>query len=279
MIIIPCGKNGQIIYESQDDTPIVTQLDEPRKRRHNVFMRTIRFILLALLVSILSGCAGVSPTPTPFQLYQGPTAVLPTPVLPTPVLPTSTRVMASPWTPTPIPTPTPFPGEVLALVTNVPTADTLEVVMQGDLLNQVYTVRLLGIVSPAPGVPWGNVAFNTLKRRLNGQVVRLVQDNTAQNNDGELPRYVYLGETLINFQLIEMGLADVLFAAPDTRLQAEFSTAANTAREQSIGVWGPDPTATPAFTATSVFTVTATISATAVITGTPAITPTTTETP
>ncbi len=263
----------------------VHQLDEQQKHRHNVRMHISRFLLIIFLMTISTGCAVVSPTPTPFQLYQGPTAILPTPIPPTSVPPTNTPVMAVPWTPTPIPTPTPFPSEVLALVTNVPAADTLEVVMQGDLLNQVYTVRLLGIKPPAPDSPWGKVAFNTLEHRLNGLVVRLVQDTTIQNENGDLPRYVYQGDTLVNLYLVKQGLADVSFAAPDTRLQAEFTAAANTAREKGIGIWGPDPTATPTITptanltATATVTVTATVSATVTITSTPIITPTATGTP
>ncbi len=153
--------------------------------------------------------------------------------------------------------------------------------MQGDLLNQVYTVRLLGIKSPAGDSPWGIVAFDTVKRMLNGQVVKLVQDTTVKNDAGELPRYVYRGDSLINLELVKMGLADVSFAAPDTRLQAEFTAAANAAREKGIGIWGPDPTATPAITPTAnlTVTVTATVSATATLTGTPVISPTATGTP
>ena len=244
-------------------------------------MHNLRFLLIGFLTITFAGCTVASPTPTPFQLYQGPTAVLPTPLPPTPLPPTNTPVMAVPWTPTPIPPPTPLPDDVLALVANVPTADTLEVVMQGDLLNQIYTVRLLGIKSPAPDSPWGEVAFNMLKRRLNGQVVRLVQDTTVRNADGELPRYIYQGDTLINLELLKQGLADVSFAAPDTRLQAEFTAAANAAREKGIGIWGPDPTATPTITPTAnlTVTVTATVSATAILTATSAISPTATGTP
>lgn len=234
-------------------------------------MRAIKMLLAVFPIFILVGCATVTPTATPFQLYQGPTAILPTPAPPTSPPPTNTPVMAVPWTPTAIPTPTPLPSDVLALVANVPTADTLEVVMQGDLLNQVYTVRLLGItVPPKNGASaWGIVAFRTVRDMLNGKVVRLVQDSTVQNADGELPRYVYLSETLVNLELIKMGLAESSFTAPDTKFQARFTSAANAAREASVGIWGAEPTATTAATAPST-----TITTTATITVTPAITAT-----
>jgi len=168
------------------------------------------------------------------------------------------------------------PADVLALVANVPAADTLEVVMQGDLLNQVYTVRLLGItVPPKNGASaWGIVAFKTVRDMLNGKVVRLAQDSTVQNADGELPRYVYLSETLVNLELIKMGLAEPSFTAPDTKFQAQFTSAANTAREAGIGIWGPEPTATAAIAPSATITATATVTATATITVTPTITAT-----
>lgn len=246
-------------------------------------MRAIQIVLSGLFIFILIGCTTAAPTATPFQLYQGPTAVLPTPAPPTPIPPTNTPVMARQWTPTPIPTATPLPSDVLALVANVPTADTLEVVMQGDLLNQVYTVRLLGIaVPPKEGASaWGIVAFKTVRNMLNGKVVRLVQDSTIQNSDGELPRYVYLQGTLINLELVKAGLAKPAFAVPDTKFQARFTTAANAANEAKLGVWGAEPTptanATPSTTVTA--TATATLTVTATITATAVVSPTATGTP
>lgn len=241
-----------------------------------------KIILSILLMTAfgLSGCAKLSPAPTPtaFQLSQGPTAILPTAPHPTEIKPTNTLVMDTPWTPTIVPTATPLPGDVLALVAKVPSAEEVEVVLQGDDLNHIYTVRLIGVDAPRNNnaTPWGIVAFNTVDKLLNGQVVRLLQDSTLQNEDGILPRYVYLGDTLVNRQLIEMGLADVAFFAPNTRLKSDFSAVAATASAKGIGIWGADPTATPTRTPTPNLTLTATptLSATPVITVTPTLTAT-----
>ncbi len=246
-----------------------------------------KFILSILLTATigLAGCATISPAPTPtvFQLSEGPTAILPTAPSPTEAKPTNTLVMVAPWTPTIVPTATPLPSDVLALVAKVPSAEEIEVVLQGDDLNHIYTVRLIGVDAPRnnSATSWGIVAFKTLDKLLNGQVVRLVQDSTIQNEDGTLPRYVYLGDTLVNRQLIEMGLADVAFFAPNTRLKSDFSSVAATAQAKGIGIWGPDPTATPTRTPTPNLSVTPTLSATIAITFTPTLTATTpiTETP
>ena len=54
--------------------------------------------------------------------------------------------------------------------------------------------------------PWGKVAFDTLDNWLLGKIVRIVQDTTVQNSDDELPRYLYLSDSLINLRMIELGL-------------------------------------------------------------------------
>lgn len=242
-----------------------------------------KIILSISLLAIIGlfGCANpeTSPTPTAFQLSQGPTAILPTAPSPTEIRPTNTRVMDTPWTPTIVPSATPLPSDVLALVAKVPSAEEIEVVLQGDDLNHIYTVRLIGVDAPRnnSATPWGLVAFNTVDKLLNGQVVRLLQDSTIQNDDGTLPRYVYLGETLVNQQLIELGLADATFFAPDTRFKRDFTSVAATAQAKGIGLWGPPPTTTPTRTPTPNLTITATptISATLAITATPTLTATT----
>ncbi len=244
-------------------------------------MRVIQMVFSGILIFIVVGCSSGTPTAPPFQLYQGPTAILPTPAPPTPVPPTNTPVMAHPWTPTPVPSPTPLPSNVLALVTNVPTADTLEVVMAGDLLNKVYVVRLLGVdIPPQNGdSAWGTIAYRTVRDMLNGKVVRLIQDTTVKNKDGELPRYVYLGETLVNLELVKSGLGTPSFAAPDTKFQARFTSAANKAQSNHLGIWGAEPTPTALVVASGTLTPTTIITGTPTLTVTATVPPTATGTP
>ncbi|MFQ5575881.1 MAG: thermonuclease family protein [Anaerolineae bacterium] len=237
---------------------------------------------LVLTVFLLAGCAGSAPGPaaTPnFRPVEGATVALPTAAPPTKVAPTNTLVMARAWTPTPIPTATPLPGESLGLVIGVLTPQTVEIALPGDRLHQTYVVRLLGVDAPpnTPVEPWGVVAFDTLNRWLTGRVVRVVQDVSVTDDAGQLPRYLYLQESLVNLKLVELGLARARFTPPDVTLNAEFAAAEATARAAGIGLWGPDPTATPSRTPTP--NLTATARATPFITPTPTITLTPTITP
>ena len=235
-----------------------------------------------LLLLCLSGC-GIRPVATPFQLKSGPTAVLPT-LAPT-ALPsaTSTRVMDNLWTPTPVPSATALPDDVLGLVVNVVDAENVTVVLQGDHFEQAYVVRLLGVnVPPADAQnPWGIVAVEKMRAWLGGEVVRLVTDKTLLAQGRVLPRYLYLDNEFINLRLIEEGLARPEFQDPDILFEGDFSAAADRARSAQVGLWGPDPTPTPAVSPSP--TLTTTIPATAGLpltaTLTPTITPPTTPTP
>ncbi|MEM7028589.1 MAG: hypothetical protein AAF629_03265 [Chloroflexota bacterium] len=171
----------------------------------------IRHIILVLSSGIiLFGCGNQTAQPE-YQIYLGPTAILPT-ALPTMVpTPTGTLVMAQAWTPTPIPSATPLPDEVFAIVADIIDGDTLYVILEGDALDKGYTVDLIGINARENNItdPWGIVAVEQLSTWLQGKAVRLVRDNAFIQTDNILPRYLYLGDELINMRLLQLGLASV----------------------------------------------------------------------
>ena len=148
-------------------------------------------------------------------------------------------------------------------------------------MKQTYIVRLLGVDAP-PSEAWSIVAVETLDEWLTNKIVRIEQDKTVINKQDELPRYLYLDNELINLKLIESGLARSHFEAPDTKLKAKFTAAVQTAQADEVGLWGPDPTATPvpslAPTLTATMTITATLTPTVTSTGPITITPTVTVT-
>lgn len=201
---------------------------------------------LCLLLMIVSGCRS-QPAAETFRLYVGPTAVLPT-ALPTQApTATSTLVMLNAWTPTPVPTATPLPDEVLAFIVDIVDGNTVLVVLEGDSLSLDYTVELIGVDVPPDTAtsPWGGVALAQMKSWLRGKAVRLVRDNTLVTDEGILPRYLYLGDELINLRLITLGLGTPAFSDPDRLFEADFEAAAASAQANQRGLWGQNPTATP----------------------------------
>lgn len=209
-------------------------------------LTTKRFILhplIGLLIVLsLTGCAD-DETPAR-NVYQG-TISLPTAAPPTEPTPIGTQVTDH-ATPTPTATVTAIPAESKGLVVDVISGDTISVVMQGDRFNQSYRVRYLGIEAPPNvlGNPWGIVAYERNLDLTRLKVVRLVRDQTEFDEAGNLLRYVYLGNTLLNVYLPQQGLAEAAIETPDTTFQDEILAAEAEARQNNLGLWGPPPTAT-----------------------------------
>ena len=223
-----------------------------------MFRSVIIFVSLVLFVY---GCRNQT-SKSEYQIYLGPTAILPTSLPTIAPTPTGTLVMAETWTPTPVPTSTPLPDEVLAIVANVISGDTLQVILEGDTLDSGYTVDLIGINAPANNVtnPWGIVAVEQLNSWLRGKAVRLVRDNTLITEDGILPRYVYLNNEFINVRLLALGLAQVELTSTDRLFEADFQAAEQEAKTNRRGLWGPNPTPTVPIIATSTVTTNTTVS-------------------
>jgi endonuclease YncB( thermonuclease family) len=103
---------------------------------------------------------------------------------------------------------------------------------------QPVTVRLLGI--KAPQRCFGRQAARHVRALLPPrQPVELEADRSLVNEVGEVLRYVYVGERLLNAQLVGEGYA---VAAPDghnSRYRARLATAQVTARAARRGRWGP----------------------------------------
>ncbi|MCB0168307.1 MAG: thermonuclease family protein [Anaerolineae bacterium] len=202
-----------------------------------------RWLALLLLGGslFLSGCSSSGSSPQNRQSLPLPTRE-PT-VAPSP---SSTRVMPiEVLTPPPTGTTTPIPDEALGLVVEVLDGNTLAVVLDGDPPNLAYTVKLLGIETPDLTEPWGVVAFETSQRLANLKVIRLVRDETDYDDDGNLLRYVYIDNQMLNVLLTEQGLASAQIIEPNSRFESEIEAAQDRAQEAGLGTWSqttPTPT-------------------------------------
>ena len=154
--------------------------------------------------------------------------------------PTSTPTAALP------PTATPIPGEKQeALVLRISDGDTIYVELDG----KHYSVRYIGIDTPETHHPtdgadyWGFEATEANKAMVKvGATVLLQRDISETDIYGRLLRYVFVGDTLVNAELVRMGLARVLFYEPDVLYRSEVKAAEAEAQQAKRGLYGPLPT-------------------------------------
>jgi len=219
--------------------------------------RTTSSLLATLSLAVIAICVAGCGQPSVFEEASGAvsregTVVLPTSVPTVAPSPINTRVLPleviTPVPTSPItPTITPIPDEVRALVVEVIDGDTISVVMDGDPPSRVYVIRYLGIDAPpnAPDSPWGRVAYETNRKLTNLKAVRLVRDQSDEDEEGRLLRHVFIGNDLLSILLVEQGLGRANVTEPDIRFKAEIEEAEARARNGRLGLWGNPPTAAP----------------------------------
>lgn len=125
-------------------------------------------------------------------------------------------------------------------VTRVIDGDTIEV--EGG-----ERVRYIGIDTPETVDPrkpvqcFGVEASNKNKELVEGKMVRLEKDITDRDKYNRLLRYVYVGDTFINLELVKQGFAYSYSYPPDIKYQEQFLKAQQEAREAKRGLWNACP--------------------------------------
>jgi micrococcal nuclease len=232
--------------------------------------RLLLILVVLLALGPLPGCGaagGLAPTPAPAVVVAPAMAATPTfpPTwTPRPPTPTSTRVipLTLTFTPGPSPTPTRLPARGKALVLNVQDAYTLEVLMDGQPVDRVFSVRLVGVERPLLSDPWSAPAMEWLTKEVVRQVVVLESDEAERDDQGNLLRYVWKGGRMVNVTMVQLGLLTASPDAGDLRYGADLLAAQADAQSAGRGMWGPPPEATPTPGLLSTLTATATITAT-----------------
>lgn len=126
-------------------------------------------------------------------------------------------------------------------VTEVSDGDTIKVKM-GD---KTETIRFIGVDTPETKDPrkavqcFGKQASDFTKNLLLNKQVRLESDPNDSDRDKykRLLRYVYLGETLVNQELIKQGYAFTYVVFPFTKMD-DFRASEQEARSNNRGLWG-----------------------------------------
>jgi micrococcal nuclease len=138
----------------------------------------------------------------------------------------------------------------LTLAGCVPVATTPETVrvtrvIDGDtiVISGGERVRYIGIDTPELGEepePLAEEATTANREMVDGKTVRLERDVSETDRFGRLLRYVWIDGTMVNAELVRMGLAEAKEYPPDTRYQPLLEAAELEARLAGRGMWGRD---------------------------------------
>lgn len=124
------------------------------------------------------------------------------------------------------------PAEVLSITDG----DTIHVSIQ----NKEYKLRYIGINSPEiyeKSEFFGLEASEKNKVLVDGKRVFLIKDRSNVDQYGRLLRYVMVGNTFVNLQLIREGFAIAKDYPPDTACSRSFNEAEKLARQEKLGIW------------------------------------------
>ena len=114
------------------------------------------------------------------------------------------------------------------IVTKVIDGDT--VVVEGG-----YHVRLLGMDADEKGYPCYDSAKTRLENLVLSKNVLLERDMSDADQYGRCLRYIFVGNTNINAQLVKEGLAVARFYQPDVKYKTEITSAEIYAQQNKIG--------------------------------------------
>ena len=170
--------------------------------------------------------------------------------------PTATRTLTATPSATSSPAPTatstatPLPTRILeaARVITIVDGDTIRVVMNG----QEYPVRYIGIDTPEivhPGLPvepFGPEAAEANRQLVLDRDVLLERDVSDTDAYGRLLRYVWVGDLMVNGELVRLGLAKANSYFPDVKYQDYLDGLEAEAFAAGLGIWGITPTPPPA---------------------------------
>ncbi len=139
-------------------------------------------------------------------------------------------------------------ASAVPLVTRVIDGDTIEV----NIAGAVYRVRYIGIDAPeldderAEFCALAQEATRYNRQLVEGKTIRLEKDISETDQYGRLLRYVCVGDTFINAELVRQGLAWAKVYEPDTKYQHYLEEMEAEAKQAGRGLWALTPPSTPA---------------------------------
>jgi micrococcal nuclease len=142
----------------------------------------------------------------------------------------------------------PRPRSLPAAVVKIVSGDTIHVFVNG----QVERVRYIGVDSPSPGEggtdagePQGREALQFNRGLMNAKNVRLELDVQERDAEGRMLAYVWLGELMVNAEMIARGFGQVVTEGPNVRHRETLLRRQEQARAAKLGIWRTTGTTAP----------------------------------
>ena len=193
----------------------------------------------------------------PIQPVSHSTIPAPIPSSPATSVPLSPSPLPPSSTASPLPTLTPAPSAtVLAelppgiaacvpqntsretgLVVGVVDGDTIDV----RLSDRDVRVRYIGVDTPGQDQAYFAEAAAYNRKLVENKTVTLVKDTSETDRFNRLLRYVIVGDTFVNHELVALGYAQAAAYPPDTACLSTFETTQRKAQLVKVGLWVPTP--------------------------------------
>lgn len=133
---------------------------------------------------------------------------------------------------------------------SLPREATVRRVIDGDTIELAdgQLVRYLGIDAPevrrrvgdrwvVDPEPFAKAAMEANRRLVEGKTVRLEYDVQTHDRFGRLLAYVYVGDVMVNAELLREGFAQLLTIPPDVKYVERFRALVEEARQERRGLW------------------------------------------
>ncbi|MBM3119721.1 MAG: thermonuclease family protein [Chloroflexi bacterium] len=98
-------------------------------------------------------------------------------------------------------------------------------------------VRYIGVDAPEKGEFYYAEAKQMNEELVAGKKVRLERDVSDSDKYGRLLRYVYIGDTFVNAEMVKQGCAWAKAYPPDVKYQVYLESVEKEARQSKRGVW------------------------------------------
>jgi micrococcal nuclease len=132
-------------------------------------------------------------------------------------------------------------GPTEGVITNVVDGDTVDVTAAGE----TFRLRYLNIDAPELNSNSGDSAECLAEeaKAVNedlvlGRAVTIEYDEECKDRYDRLLGFVFRGQRMVNFIMVERGFGRVLLIEPNLSLAEEFQSLEALAQEQSAGIWG-----------------------------------------